>query len=117
MATDQLVTPSTTVGDVAASGLNIPSCVSNDPTRYAYPLRSVSTAVPGAVATDDVTAAGSSSFATCSTGRTTNDDTAVVTAGELEVVAGSVVCGAASGEEEQLAKARVLRSRPLKKVR
>ena len=73
-------------------------------------------AVPGAVATDDGTAVGSST-ATCSTGRTTNDDAIVVTAGELAVVAGSVVCGAASGEEEQLAKARVLRSRPLIKVR
>jgi hypothetical protein len=94
----------------------MPSCVSNDPTRYAYPLRSVSMAVPGAVATDEVAAAGSSTCATCSTGRTTNADTAVVAAEEFSVVAGSVVCGVESGEE-QLAKARVLRSRPLTKVR
>ena len=74
-------------------------------------------AVPGAVGDDEVVASGSSNFATCNTGRTTNEDAAVVVAGELAVVAGSVVCGSESEEEEQLAKARELRSRPLTKVR
>jgi len=40
-----------------------------------------------------------------------------VTAGELAEVVGSVSCDAESEEEEQLAKARALRSRPLTKVR
>jgi hypothetical protein len=79
-------------------------------------------AVPGAVATDEVVASGSSIFATCNTGRTTNEDAATVVAGEFSVSAGSVVvglvvCGVESEEEEQLAKARALRSRPLTKVR
>ena len=74
-------------------------------------------AVPGAVGDDEIVASGSSNFATCSTGRTTNDDAIVVTAGELEVVVGSMACGSEPTEEEQLANARVLRSRPLTKVR
>jgi hypothetical protein len=122
MTTDQLVTPSTVLGYAMASLPKMPSCVSNDPTRYTLPSRPVSMAVPGAVATDEVVASGSSIFATCNAGRTTNEDAATVVAGEFSVLAGSVVvglagCDAESEEEEQLAKARELRSRALTKVR